>query len=125
METIQDTSAISIASMEHAVMEHIKQAMRVTLDWQAPEVSLPRKINSLQFTLKSLQRHLERVMSLEEEGGYMRVVQEHKPQLVQRIKNLSGDHAKFRARLAALKPQLDALSEWEEERFVHVCNQIR
>lgn len=125
METIQDMSAISTASMEHAVLEHIKQAMRVTLDWQAPEVSLPRKINSLQFTIKSLQRHLERVMSIEEEGGYMFIVREVKPHLEERIACLSGDHAAFRAELGRLQPALDALSDWEDDRFQQLCQGVR
>ena len=125
MEITHDMSAISSASMEHAVLEHIKQAMRVTLDWQAPEVSLPRKINSLQFTIKSLQRHLERIMSIEEEGGYMSIVHDCKPHLQERLECLSGDHASFRAALARLQPELDALSEWEEDRFRQICNDIR
>ncbi len=125
METTDDTSAISTASMEHAILEHIKQAMRVTLNWQAPEVSLPRKVNSLQFTFKSLQRHLERVMSLEEEGGYMSIVRDCKPHLERRIQALSGDHTKFRGKFARLQPELDALAEWEVERFRQVCDNIR
>src|SRR4051812_45037497 len=125
METIHDLSAISSAALEHAVMEHIKQAMRVTLDWQAPEVSLPRKINSLQFTIKSLQRHLERVMSLEEDGGYMSIVHDCKPHLQDRLECLSGDHAAFRAALARLQPELESLTEWDEDRFRQICGDIR
>ncbi|MEX2317587.1 MAG: hemerythrin domain-containing protein [Pirellulales bacterium] len=125
METTQDTSVISTAAMEHAVLEHIKQAMRVTLDWRAPEVSLPRKISSLQFTIKSLQRHLERVMSIEEEGGYLAVVEDLKPHLQERLEGLAGEHQSFRARLNAMMPELNSLNEWEEKRFDQVCGQLR
>jgi hemerythrin-like domain-containing protein len=125
MGTINDTTAISTASMEHAVLEHIKQAMRVTLDWQAPEVSLPRKISSLQFTIKSLQRHLERVMSVEEEGGYLAVVADSKPHLNERVQNLAGDHQSFRDRLKKLLPELNSLNEWEEDRFRQISSNLR
>lgn len=125
MQTTRDTSAISTASMEHAVMEHIKQAMRVTLDWHAPEVSLPRKVSSLQFTIKSLQRHLERVMSLEEDGGYMAVVAETKPHLCDRADCLARDHDAFRAELKRLLPALNSLNEWDEPRFEQVGGALR
>jgi hypothetical protein len=125
MESTQDKTTVSTATMEHAVLEHIKQAMRVTLDWRAPEVSLGRKISSLQFTIKSLQRHLERVMSLEEDGGYMTVVEDLKPQLVKRLKSLSSDHQSFRDRLKKLLPELNSLNEWEEQRFQQVCGDLR
>jgi hypothetical protein len=111
--------------MEHAVLEHIKQAMRVTLDWQAPEVSLPRKISSLQFTIKSLQRHLERVMSIEEEGGYMAVVQDAKPHMQDRLASLAGDHQSFRRRLRELLPKLDSLTDWQESNFNEACDELR
>jgi hemerythrin-like domain-containing protein len=125
MESTQDTTVISTAAMEHAVLEHVKQAMRVTLDWQAPEVSRPRKISSLQFTIKSLQRHLERVLSIEEEGGYMAVVEDLKPHLQERLACLAGEHELFRARLKKLLPELNSLTEWEDERFGQVCQELR
>lgn len=125
MTTTQDRAAISTAAMEHAVLEHIKQALRVTLDWQAPEVSLPRKISSLQFTIQSLQRHLERVMKIEEEGGYLAIVLDTKPQLQDRLEALAGDHQSFRLRMKALAPALNSLNEWEEDSFKRVCTELR
>jgi hypothetical protein len=99
--------------------------MRVTLDWHAPEVSLPRKISSLQFTIKSLQRHLERLMSIEEEGGYMSDVLAFKPQYRERVDRLAGDHDQFRARLVELVPDLQSLSEWDEANYRRVCDDLR
>jgi hypothetical protein len=120
-----DDSTASTSWLEHRVLEHIKQALRVTLDWQAPEVSMPRKLSSLQFTMKSFRRHLERVMSIEEEGGYLEGVVEAKPNLQSRIESLSGDHANFRARIRQIVPVLDELSEWQEEQFSTICGEIR
>lgn len=121
MTTLQDTSLISAVCMEHQILEHVKQALRVTLNWHAPEVSMPRKLSSLQFTIKSFQRHLERVMNLEEEGGYMNEVVDEKPYLQNRIGLLVGDHKRFRERLRKLLSELNAISEWEQPRFVDVC----
>jgi hypothetical protein len=111
--------------MEHQILHHIKQAMRVTLDWQAPVVSMPRKLSSLQFTIKSFQRHLERVISLEEEGGYMAHVLDARPYFQDRINQLACEHDSFRKRLQKLIPELNEISEWEEPRFNDVCGDLR
>ncbi|MEX0642400.1 MAG: hypothetical protein WD468_06850 [Pirellulales bacterium] len=124
MATLQDNSAVSAVCMEHQILEHVKQALRVTLNWHAPDVSMPRKLSSLQFTIKSFQRHLERVMNLEEEGGYMAEVVDDKPYLQNRISFLAGDHKRFRDRLFKILPELNAISEWERPRFVEVCGEL-
>jgi hypothetical protein len=111
--------------MEHRILDHVKQALRVTLDWSVPDVSMPRKLSSVQFTAKSFLRHFERVMSIEEEGGYMSVVGEMKPYLHERIDQLGGDHERFRARMERLLPDIDSLAEWEESRFHELCNDLR
>jgi hemerythrin-like domain-containing protein len=125
MPALRDTSALSSACMEHQILHHIKQALRVTLDWRAPSVSMPRKLSSLQFTIKSFQRHLERVISMEEEGGYMADVLQVRPHYQERINQLAREHDRFRARLKDLKAEADSISEWEEPRFNEVCNDLR
>ncbi len=125
MTTLHDPSVMASTSwIEHQVLNHVKQALRVTLEWDAPVVSLPRKLSSLQFTIKSFRRHLERVMSIEEEGGYLEEVAEAKPNLQSRIDMLNRDHVRFRARVREIVPELDALSEWQEERFGSLCQEI-
>jgi len=111
--------------MEHQILEHVKQALRVTINWEAPVVSMPRKLSSLQFTIKSFKRHLERVISIEEEGGYMAEVVEAKPYLQNRIDRLARDHDVFRNRLRKLIPELNDIKEWEEPRFDQVCDELR
>jgi hypothetical protein len=125
MPALQNNSTASTACMEHQVLEHIKQALRVTINWQAPVVSMPRKLSSLQFTIKSFQRHFERVISIEEEGGYMADVLDAKPHFQERIDQLVGDHARFRERLRRLIPDLTDIKEWEEPRFNQVCDALR
>jgi hypothetical protein len=125
MTTLNDSSTMATSWMEHTILDHIKQAMRVTLDWQAPVVSMPRKLSSIQFTMKSFRRHLERVMSIEEEGGYLDEVLEARPSMQSRIECLARDHNRFRARIREIVPELDELNDWEEARFVEICDEIR
>ena len=124
MPTLNE-SAGSTACMEHQVFEHIKQALLVTLNWQAPTVSMPRKLSSMQFTIKSFQRHFDRVISIEEEGGYMEEAIDWKPYLQDRIEQLARDHMRFRERLRKLIPALNDIKEWEEPRFHQVCDDLR
>jgi len=125
MTTLQDASVASVSCLEHAVLEHIKQALRVTLDWKAPVVSMPRKLSSLQFTMKSFRRHLDRVMSIEEEGGYLNDIAEERPSFQPRIDTLGADHRGFRERIRRLGPELDSLAQWDEMRFAELCDEIR
>jgi hypothetical protein len=111
--------------MEHQVFEHIKQALLVTLNWQAPSISMPRKLSSVQFTIKSFQRHFERVISIEEEGGYMADAIDSKPYFQDRVEQLSKDHVRFRDRLRKLVPELNDTKEWEEPRFEQICAELR
>jgi hypothetical protein len=124
MPPTQDNSTISTVCMEHQILSHIKDAMRVTLNWVAPDVSIPRKLSSLQFTIKSLHRHLERVMAIEEEGGYMADVLDGKPYLQDRIDYLADDHARFRVCLRQLMTDLHGLDEWDQPRFCDLCDEL-
>jgi hemerythrin-like domain-containing protein len=112
------------AFVEHQILNHVKQALRVTLDWKAPAVSVPRKLSSVQFTAKSFQRHLLRMMSLEEEDGYMSVVRERNPNSEPRIKRLERDHRELRRQIAELAPEIEALPALDEARSEAVCAQI-
>ncbi|MFO0789008.1 MAG: hemerythrin domain-containing protein [Pirellulales bacterium] len=124
MNTMRESNA-STACMEHQIFEHIKQALLVTLNWQAPAVSMPRKLSSLQFTMKSFQRHFERVMSIEEDGGFMAESVEMKPHLQDRVDQLEADHACIRERIGRIVVELDDIKEWEEPRFEQVCCGLR
>ena len=124
MSTIQDSS-VSTACMEHQVFDHIMQALLVTLNWQAPAVSMPRKLSSLQFTIKSFQRHLERVISIEEEGGYMADAMDTKPHFQDRVEQLEKEHRRFRERIRKLMTELNETKEWDEPRFESICSELR
>jgi Hemerythrin HHE cation binding domain len=124
MSTTNDSN-VSAACLEHQIFEHIKQALLVTLNWQAPVVGMPRKLSSLQFTIKSFQRHFERVITIEETGGYMSDALDTKPYFQDRIEHLAEDHARFRERLRKLIPELNETKEWEEPRFERICNDLR
>jgi hypothetical protein len=120
-----DARAVAQAAcVEHQILDHVKSALRVTLDWKAPAIGLPRKMSSVQFTTKSFMRHLVRMMDLEEQDGYMAVVREQKPHLEHRVKKLERQHARFRDYLEELKPDVAALTALPEDQFEFACSRI-
>ena len=121
-----DARALAEATrMEHQILDHVKQALRVTLDWRTPSIGLPRKMSSVQFTTKSFTRHLLRMMDLEESDGYMATVRELKPNLDHRVRRLKRHHDQFRTTIAGLQPQIDAMKGLAEDEFEFASSQIR
>jgi len=124
MQGIDTRSQANVAWMEHQILDHIKQALRVTLDWHVPAVGLSRKLSSVQFTLRSFQRHLQRLMDIEEQDGYMVFVSEAKPHLSVRVQRLEHDHEQFRREIEHLLPEVESLSEYECDAFESKCEEI-
>ena len=109
---------------EHTVLTEVKKALRVTLSWNAPSVGVARKLASLRYTIRVFQRHFERLMELEEKGGYMVVVGKSKPNMLRRAKRLRTQHDHFRALLYQILPTIDSLKPVEEHRFEEICGNI-
>ncbi len=129
MQGFEARTGANAAWMEHQILDHVKQALRVTLDWHVPAVGIQRKISSLDFTLKSFQRHLERIMNLEEQDGYMVLVVETNPNMHFRVERLEREHRKFRKMLDRLLPEVESLCQCsknvsEESGIQEVCDQI-
>ena len=124
MQGIDTRSQANVAWMEHQILEHVKDALRVTVSWRVPSVGVSRKLSSVKFTLQSFQRHLERLMNIEEQDGYMSVVCDAKPHLTSRVAQLEQDHEHFRRHLSLLIPEIESLSEYNEELFEDLCAEI-
>ncbi|MCC7475448.1 MAG: hemerythrin domain-containing protein [Pirellulales bacterium] len=122
--TVLRDSVSSSACMEHQVFEHIKQALLVTIHWQAPAVSMPQKLSSLQFTMKSFQRHFERVVAIEETGGYMADATLCKPYVQDRVEHLAKEHHSLRHRIGNLDAMLSDIKEWEDSKFDLACDEL-
>jgi hemerythrin-like domain-containing protein len=122
--------AASQCWVEHQTLVHIKEALRMTLRWDVPSFGLPRKLSSVTFMLDSFHRHLERLMNLEEDGGYMASVEEANPNLSYKVKVLQHEHDQFRTTLSDLQPALEILARREilvaddEKNFIGACREI-
>ena len=113
------------AWMEHQILDHVKEALRVTLDWRAPSVSLPRKMSSVQFTMKSFQRHILRMMDMEEQDGYMAVVLSELPTEQRKIDGLRREHSELRYALVELIGKLHGLPPQDPLALESVCCELK
>ncbi|WP_442485654.1 hypothetical protein [Aeoliella sp. SH292] len=123
-QSMFDLSQASQTWMEHQSLEHIKRALRVTIEWHAPAIRYFRKRQSVTFAFESFARHLERLMSLEEDDGYMTMVADAKPNKAKQIATLRADHARMRRQVDQLSADLAKLDEWQEPEFERICTDI-
>ena len=110
--------------IEHRALGHIKEALCLAVDWQVGLPGLPRKLATVRFMAQSFRRHIERLMSLEEKGGYMEVVGQLKPNLVDQSRRLRAEHDVFRATLARLLPRLERAGETDASEIGSICDDL-
>ena len=97
--------------VEHDTLSHVVSALRTTMGWHVTGPDVSRKLSSLRFVCESFQRHLKRLLRLEQTEGYMAVVVESRPELSEEVKTLRREHTMFRkgvrdalARMRAVAP---------------------
>jgi len=113
------------AMVEHAMLKHICNALRVTLDWKVEGGDFSRHLSSLRFVAQSLQRHLDRMMALEECDGYMDEVVETCPRLAEKVDALKQDHERFRQAVRRIVSRLDRLPSTDLAAFARTCDALR
>ena len=124
MNTGNTYGSVSQVGAEQQILEHVKGALRVMVEWQAPEVSMDRKRESVRNALTSFCRHLERLMDYEEQDGYMSGVSDAKPNWHVRVMQLHDEHQALRSHIEKLAPQTRDILALDNERFEATCGEI-
>jgi seryl-tRNA synthetase len=96
--------------IEQANLAHIVSALRTTLGWKSREYDFSRKLSSLVFVCESFQRHLKRLLRLEQSEGYMAVVLDSRPELSDEVRGLRRQHTEFRKKLREILARLRNVS---------------
>lgn len=113
------------AAVEDQALHHVMQALRAALTWEVAERGVGRKLSSVRFMTQSLERHLHRLIALEEDGGYMQVVTECKPNLAEKVAPLRADHDRFEATLDQLMGDLKVIDQdAPSTRLNEVCGRL-
>jgi len=122
--TTDARSRLRQALAEHDLVEHVKEALRLAMSWNLREVGLARKLTSVRFCTESLARHLQLLMEMEEQGGYLDDVGEQKPHLSDRAERLGMEHGVIRSETTRVLGLVQAATPEDDEGFAEACREL-
>lgn len=96
--------------IEHELLGHIMSSLRSIVAWKVSDTGASRKLSSLTFVTHAFQRHFDRLMTLEEQDGYMCMVISENPALSESVDALCLEHEEFRSEINRLVSQLEHLN---------------
>lgn len=114
-------------TLENQVLDHIKSALRQTLTADEDRLGLERKVSSVQFVTESLQRHLTRMLDIEEIDSLLNpsdlmLNPEDSADFAERARKLQDEHAQMRnslEQLGHMAKELEPDNETLLEEFSH------
>src|SRR5580658_2751240 len=110
--------------VESGLMNSLVEGLRAILAWKIQGDDYTRKLSTLAFVSKSLRRHLERLMNLEETDGYMDVVVDTKPNLGNVVDHLRQEHDRFRHATHRIVCRFEQLSSTDQDAFDKECDKL-
>jgi hemerythrin-like domain-containing protein len=110
--------------VESSLMKSLIDGLRAILGWKVQGDDFSRKRSTVTFVSKSLRRHLERLMSLEETGGYMDIVLETKPNLGSKVDRLRQEHERFRHAGKRIARHFEQLAATDHDAFDGICGEL-
>ena len=112
------------ALIEREALKHIIGALRTVMDWKPGGPDFSRKLSSLRFIAQSFQRHLERIMALKEQDGYMADAIEQMPAIAEKVKGLLAEHDQFEESMHRLVLRLEHLGPTDKTGIENACKDL-
>ncbi len=110
--------------LEHGLLKYLAVGLRAAFTWETCDEEHSRKLSTVQFIAKSFERHLERLMTLEEFDGYMDNVLDANPHLSRVVGSLKRDHAWFRQGMRQIATKVDRVSATDHGAFEDICDEL-
>jgi hypothetical protein len=107
--------------VEQEMLGHIMHVLRTSAAWPVIGTDASRKLSTLRFVAGSFQRHLERLLALEENDGFLDMVRSSAPWLGRKTDALQAQHAGFRAQAQQLVGRFERLSSSDLPGLDAVC----
>ena len=95
--------------VEQELLRHVMEGLRLSTTWQVRGPDASRKLSTLRFVTGSFQRHLERLLALEEYDGFLDQVPACAPRLARAAAALRAEHDGFRSEARRVVQQLERL----------------
>jgi Hemerythrin HHE cation binding domain len=109
---------------EHKRLLVLVEGLRDTLAWQVQGADFTRKLAALRFIAKSFERHLERVLALEEDGGYLDLVLQANPQQGNSVNALRKEHLRLRKDAGHIVHQIEYVPPTDAGSFARICGEM-
>jgi hypothetical protein len=110
--------------VENRMLQYLVEGLRLTLAWEFNEKECRRKVATLRFIAHCFQRHMERLIALEECGGYMNDVLARSPKLEKSVAALRQDHEYFRKETTRIIQALETVSPSGEATFARISEDL-
>ena len=110
--------------IENQLLGYLLAALRQTIAWEVAGADWSRKLSTLRFLSQSFQRHLERLLELEEHDGYMAEVLKTAPALGKEIDALRNEHLQFRDALHRIVPRLERAGPADHARITALGEEL-
>jgi len=110
--------------VENDILKLLIEGLRSALAWKVANDSFSRKLSSVRFITQSFQRHLERLMALEEYDGYMVRLKKKAPQLTRAVSDLKQEHETFRTEVRRILHGLEHVSSTDYGTFANLCDEL-
>jgi hypothetical protein len=107
--------------VEHGLLQYLIRGLREVAAWPVPGPDASRKLSTLRFVAGSFQRHLERLLALEEGDGYLGLARACVPRLVRAADALRAEHERFRTEVRRVVQRLDGLPGTDPAALGPVC----
>jgi hemerythrin-like domain-containing protein len=111
-------------TLEHGLLNHLLEGLRIVAGWEVVGENASRKLSTLTFLVQSFQRHLERLLALEEDGGYMDLVEASAPQLARAADALKAEHDLFRSETRRIVQTLERQAATDGVALEAVCRDL-
>ena len=110
--------------VENDLLKLLVEGLRSALAWKVTNDEFSRKLSSVRFITQSFQRHLERLMALEEYDGYMDRLEKKAPQLTRAVSDLKQEHETFRTGIRHILLGLEQGSSTDHATFANLCDEL-
>jgi hypothetical protein len=110
--------------VEQEMLGHIMHVLRTATTWPVHNADASRKLSTLRFVGQSFERHLERLLVLEENDGFLDLVRRIAPWMGRKTDALQAQHAGFRTQSHQLVGRLEALGPSDVPALDAVCGDL-
>jgi hemerythrin-like domain-containing protein len=110
--------------VEQNMLRQLMDALRVTLAREERAGDSAQRLATLRFIVQSFQRHLERMMSLEEDDGYLGWVVDENPRLDRAVAALRDEHDRFRDALQRVLHRLGHITAENRADLDPACQEL-